>query len=235
VLQTGTIPQGGKVQLHISEKHKGYKGMAMWYLTNSETGGGLEMVINNEYFSISCLDSIPTSKSIIYKNTQENTFGSTNYQEQQAIFAKHDAMLYATRAYSKTHELYPVFTKEYKLIAEQYNQYVKKLKSSPLYAARFREITNITMGIGTIITQDENLKAQNINEIIVNQLDYEVLYTSNHWGGIINTWVQLQTMVIKNDKKFIADARTILNRMPSSLIYTEFNQRINQSWQRQSY
>jgi len=222
VLRSDSIPKGGKVQLTIPEKYKGYKGMALWYITNSTNGGGLDMVINNENFSVSCLDSIPTAQSIIYKNTKENIFAAINYQEQQAIFAKHDAMLYATRAYSKTHELYPVFTKEYKGIVEQYNQYVKKLKSTPLYAARFREITNITMGIGTIITQDENLKAQNINDIVVNKLDYEVLYTSNHWGGIINTWVQLQTMVIKNDEKFIADAKTILNRIPSSLIYTEF-------------
>jgi len=118
--------------------------------------------------------------------------------------------------------LYPVFDKEYAVIIEAYNQYVKALKNTNLYAARFREITNITMGVGTIITQDENLKAKNINDIIVNQLDYDVLYTSNHWGGIINTWVQLQAMVLKDDKQMIKEARILLNRMPNNQIYTDF-------------
>jgi thioredoxin-related protein len=222
VLQNDTIPQGGKVQLTIPEKHKGYKGMALWYITNSRDGGGLDLVINNEDFSVTCLDSIPSSKSIVYKNTKENIFSNSNYQKQQAIFAKHDAMLYATRAYDKSHALYPVFEKEYAVIIETYNRYVKALKNTDLYAARFREITNITMGIGTIITQDENLKAENINDIIVNQLDYEVLYTSNHWGGVINTWVQLQTMVLKDDGQMIKEARTLLNRMPNNQIYTDF-------------
>lgn len=222
VLQNDTIPKGGKVQLTIPEKYKGYKGMAMWYITNTEKGGGLEMVINNENFSVTCLQEIPTTESIIYKDTKENTFANNNYKVQQDIFAKHDAMLFATRSYSKNDPLYPIFKKEYENIKEDYNKFVKELQKSPLYAARFREITNLTMGIGTIITEDENLKAQNINDLIVNKIDYDVLYTSNHWGGIINNWVQLQTMVLKNDEQMIADAKTILNRLPSNLIYTEF-------------
>jgi thioredoxin-related protein len=222
LLQNDTIPKGGKVQLTIPEKYKGYKGMALWYITNSRDGGGLDLVINNEDFSVTCLDSIPSSKSIVYKNTKENIFSNSNFQEQQAIFEKHDAMMYATRAYDKSHKLYSVFEKEYAVIIEAYNQYVKALKNTNLYAARFREITNITMGIGSINTQDENLKAQNINDIIVNQIDYSVLYTSNHWAGIINNWVQLHAMVLKDDKQMIKEARTLLNRMPNNQIYTDF-------------
>jgi thioredoxin-related protein len=222
VLQNDTIPMGGKVTLTIPKKYKGYKGMAMWYITNSKNGGGLDLVINNENFSVTCLDSIPTAKNIEYKNTKENIFSSTNYQEQQAIFAKLDGMMHATRAYDKNHPLYSVFEKEYAVIVEAYNQYVQRLNNTDLYAARFREITNITMGIGSIITQDENLKAKNINDIIVNQLDFEVVYTSNHWGGIINNWVLLQTMILKDDKQMIKEAQILLNRMPNNQIYTDF-------------
>ena len=222
VLQNDTIPKGGKVQLTIPEKYKGYKGMALWYITNSRDGGGLDLVINNEDFSVTCLDSIPSPKSIVYKNTKENIFSNSNYQVQQAIFAKHDAMMYATRAYDKSHKLSAVFEKEYAVVLKDYARYVKLLKNTDLYAARFREITNITMGIGSIITQNEEVKAHNINDIIVNDIDYAVLYTSNHWGGIINTWVQLQTMVLKDDGQMIKEVRTLLNRMPNNQIYTDF-------------
>ncbi|PQJ81924.1 peroxiredoxin family protein [Polaribacter glomeratus] len=222
VLQEDTIPKDGKVQLQILEKYKGYKGMAMWYLTNSKTGGGLELVINNEDFSVTCLQAVPTTQGIIYKNTKENIFEKSAQKEQQAIFAKHDAMLAATRAYDKNTPLYGSFNKEYNRILKEYATYVKKLKNTNLYAARFIEIINLTKGLGTIISQDEVLKAKNINAIIVNNLEYKVLYTSNFWGAVINTWVQLQTNVLKNDAQFTADAKTILNRISSDKVYTEF-------------
>jgi thiol-disulfide isomerase/thioredoxin len=221
-LKTDTIHKGGKVQLSIPKEHSGYKGMAQWYLTNSKTGGGLDLVINNENFSVSCLDSVPTNENIVYKGTIENTFGKTNYLIQQKLFEKHDAMLAALRAYPKESKFYEIFTKEYNSIKQDYAGYVKNLKVSPLYAAKFRQIVNLTMGIGTIITADEKEKANNINDFIVNELDFGNLYTSNHWGGLINNWVQLQTMGIKDDYKLLMNAKTILNRLPSNEIYTDF-------------
>jgi thiol-disulfide isomerase/thioredoxin len=221
-LTTDTIRKGGKVRLSIPKEYAGYKGMAQWYLTNSTTGGGLDLIINNENFSVSCLDSVPTNESIVYKGTTENIFGKTNYLQQQALFAKHDAMLAAIRAYPKEDPLYKTFDKEYNNIKEQYVVYVKNLETSPLYAAKFRQIVNLTMGIGTIITLDEKEKANNINDFIVNKLDFASLYTSNHWGGLINNWVQLQTMAIKDDSQFVQNAKTLLNRLPSNAIYTDF-------------
>ncbi len=221
-LKEDTIPKGGKVQLTIPENYKGYKGMAQWYLTNSATGGGLDLIINNEDFSVSCLDSIPKTESIVYKNTKENIFDKSNYQKQQKLFEKHDAMLATKRAYEPKSNFYKLADEEYTKIIKQYDTYCNDLKKSPLFAAKFRQIVNLTMGIGTIITVDEKQKANNINTFITNELDFSVLYTSNHWGGIINSWVQVQTMVIKDDAKMLADATTILNRIKSDAIYTDF-------------
>jgi hypothetical protein len=92
-LKEDTIPKGGKVQLIIPENYKGYKGMAQWYFTNSARGGGLDLIINNEDFSVTCLDSIPTTESIVYKNTQENIFDKSNYQKQQKLSLKTNGYL----------------------------------------------------------------------------------------------------------------------------------------------
>lgn len=221
-LKTDTIRQGGKLQLVIPNQYAPYVGIAQWYLTNNKMGGGLDLIINKQDFSVSCLDSIPTNKSIIYRGSSDTNFSSESYIEQQKIFQKHDAMLAATRAYPKGSKLHTLFNTEYQHIISQYAVYAKKIASSSLYAAKFRQIVNITMGIGTIITQNEQGKANNINDFIVNQLDYSALYTSNHWGGVINNWVQLQTMVLKNDRKLLQDTKTILNRIPSDKIYTDF-------------
>jgi hypothetical protein len=44
----------------------------MWYIANSKDGGDLDTVVNNEDFSVPRLAFIPTAKSIVDKNTQEN-------------------------------------------------------------------------------------------------------------------------------------------------------------------
>ena len=221
-LKEDTIAKGGKVVLVLPKDYKYYKGMAQWYLTNSATGGGLDLIINNEDFSVTCLDSIPTAESIVYKSTTENIFDKSNYQKQQKLFEKHDAMLATKRAYEPKSNFYKLSEKEYKSIIKQYDIYCNDLRKSPLFAAKFRQIVNLTMGIGTIITVDEKEKANNINAFITNELDFSVLYTSNHWGGIINSWMQVQTIVIKDDAKMLADATTILNRIKSDTIYTDF-------------
>ncbi len=221
-LQSNTIPKGGKVQLILPKEYKGYKGIAQWYLTNSKTGGGLDLIINNEDFSVTCLDSIPTAESIVYKNTTENLIDKATYKKQQQLFEKHDAMLATKRAYDKESNLYKLASTEYTSLLQQYVEYSKGLSTTTLYADKFRQIVNITMGIGTIITTDEKEKANNINDFIVNELDFEVLYTSNHWEGVINSWVQIQTIVLKDDSKFLEDSKTILQRLPSNKIYTDF-------------
>lgn len=221
-LKEDTIPKGGKVMLVLPKEYQGYKGMAQWYLTNSKTGGGLDLTINDEDFSVLCMDSIPSNESIEYKGSKEIAFEKSNYKLQQELFEKHDALLAALHAYPKADKLYPVFDKEYKNIVSQYAQYSKNLAANPLYAARFRQIVNLTLGIGTIITENEKAKAIDINNFIVNELDFEALYTSNHWGGLINNWVQMQTVVLKEDAKLLQDATTILYRLPSDKIYTDF-------------
>lgn len=221
-LRKDTIPKGGKVQLVLPTEYQAYRGMAQWYLTNSKTGGGLDLIINNEDFSVTCLDSVPTNDGILYAGSKETTFDKNNYKRQQDLFQKHDALLAAVRAYSKTDSLYSVFDNEYKNIEKAYSTYSKNLAATPLYAARFRQIVNLSMGIGTLITEDEKTKAQNINDFIVTELDFAALYTSNHWGGVINNWVQLYTSVLKDDIKLLQDITTILHRLPSDKIYTDF-------------
>lgn len=222
LIKEGTIPKGGKVELTIPESYKGYKGMAQWYITNSTAGGGLDFIINDENFSVSCMDSIPTAESIVYKNTLENTFDKTNYKKQQQLFDKHDAMLATKRAYSQDTEFYKMATAEYEAIKKQYTTYSNNLLESPLYAAKFRQIVNLTMGIGTLITLDEKERASNFNHFVTYKLDYEALYTSNHWSGIIGSWVQLHTSIYNNKESFVNDFKTIGKRIRDSKIYTDW-------------
>ena len=131
-------------------------------------------------------------------------------------------MLATKRAYDKKTRLYKLANKEYNSIIKQYAAYSNHLEQSHLYAAKFRQIVNLTMGIGTIITLDEKEKANNINSFITNELDFEVLYTSNHWGGVINSWVQLHTKMYDNKENFVKDFNTIGQRIAEPEKYTDW-------------
>lgn len=221
LLKQDTIPANGKVKLSIPKVYEGYQGMAQWYITNSGTGGGLDLVINNEDFSVSCSDSIPTAENIIYKNTKENLLDIQNYKIQQSLFQQHDALLAVKRAYPEGSSIFEMATKEYDRVAKIYDTYNDGLSSSQAYAPKFRQIVNLTMGIGTKMILDETKRAEYINSFITNDLDFTVLYTSNHWEGIINNWVQLHTAILKDDKRLISDAQILLGRIKQKNIYTD--------------
>lgn len=222
VLKNDTVPKDGKVKLVLPESYKGYKGMATWYLTNSKTGGGLNLIINNENFSVTCLDSFPTAANIVYKNTKEQEAVVHFSEVQQNVFQKHDALIGVLRTYSTTHPLYVAFKNEYDTIVNQYSRYYAGLSESKTYAAKFIQIENLTKGIGSLLTQDEITKAINANSVIVNTLDFKDLYTSHHWGEIIKSWVQLEVNVVNNDTLFKQDIIRILNRIPNRNSYTDF-------------
>lgn len=90
-----------------------------------------------------------------------------------------------------------------------------------LYAAKFRKIVNLTMGVGTIITLDAHEKAKTINNFVCNELDSEILYTSKHWSAIINNQWQIYGNVIIENAQLIVPARTILSPIKSDEIYID--------------
>lgn len=221
-ISSDTIKKDGKMQFRIPKEYTGYKGMAMWYLTNSSTGGGLDLVVNNENFSVSCLDSVYTDATIVFKNTKENELLKASAKEQALLFEQYDAMTKATKAFSKEDSSYPLFMSELEKCEQKYQQYYARLKASPLFAAKFRLLDNMSRGIGSIITQDMALKAQDFNRIVVQELDYNDLYTSNHWYRIISSWLDLQTQLVKNDTQLLTDIKTVLAKLSSNAMYTDY-------------
>lgn len=217
-----TIPPNGLVQIIIPPKYAPYTGMCRWLITNTAEGGGLDMAIPGHGFKVSCFSDQPNENNIHYVGYDAvNELNRLN-KEQQLIIDKFETMSKATMLYDKTHPSYATFTKEKKEQELAFEKFQQDLKLNTNYNARFLPIVNLTIGIAPKLTDNNELSAQYVNDFIVNELNYEDLYTSGHWAAIINSWVQIQTMVVKNDAKLIADVSTILNRIKSNALYTEF-------------
>lgn len=215
----GAIPSDGRLVLRLPEEHKHYAGMARWML---KSGGGLDFVLNGETFSVECLSATPNESNIVYRGTRENEFLNANFREQERLMAQYEAMQLAVQAYPADAPLYRTFEAERGRVEKEYEAFQERLSNTDLYAARFREIVNVTRGVGRTLGGDEARRAAETEDFISRRMSWPALYTSNHWGGVIYSWVQMHLYVIQSDSALLGSARHILSRLPDPVLYTSF-------------
>ena len=216
---SGLIPPDGRVLLRIPPDRQGYVGMARWMLRE---GGGIDMVINNENFSVECLSDQPNDDNIIYTGSAENDFLRNNHRAQEQLLLQHEAIRMLQRAYAPGHPLYAAAEAEKMELARSWAAHRARLAASPLYAARFREIVDLTRGIGNQLEQSEPEKAAEVDDYLSRRMPWAALYTSYHWSGVIYNWVQMHLLSIRSDAALLNSARRILARLPEPEMYTSF-------------
>ncbi|WP_165835306.1 peroxiredoxin family protein [Chryseobacterium viscerum] len=221
-LVQGTIPEDGKFTLSIPKEYAPYTGMSRWLITNSKEGGGLDMLIPGKDFSVSCQEAMPSEKNIIYQGNTQNQQLNELYKQQQDIFARHDAMLQATRSYPKTDKSYPAFQQEYETQKKDYKMFQASLGKDPDYAKALIRIINATQGIGTELFDNESQKADNIARYIASEMDPEVLYTSGYWTNVISAWVGMHTQVLQDPYRFVEDFSRLSSKITDKKKYTDF-------------
>lgn len=222
VSKNAVIPENGKFYLTVPKEYEPYTGMGRWMITNTDQGGGLEMVIPGHNFSVSCIEEVPNQDNIIFKNNAQFSDINNFYQKQQNIFAKHDAMLQAKQAFSNSEANYSVFESEYQNQLKAYELFQQELKTKNNYAAQYINFINLLQGLGTKIYTDEKQKATNIAEYIVNDLNWNALYTSGHWSGVISSWIPIYTDLFNDQQQFAVAFNTIVNKLNTKKQYTDF-------------
>lgn len=93
-------------------------------------------------------------------------------------------------------------------IENKYKSFRKEISANPLYAARIMEILNCLSGAGGAfsVSQDRVLEEQ--REFVVQNLDFNDLYTSGFWQLIFEMWIQISV----NDTSLLTDTRYILDK-----------------------
>lgn len=222
----GVIPEGGKFTLSVPEEYKGYEGMSRWLITGTKEGGGLDMYIPGYDFSVSCEEDKPSESSIIYEHNKENGDLKKLYKEGEEIVLRYDLMLRAKHIFNDNEKNYPTFEKEYESQKSIYDKYQKRLSQRGDYISDFVKIVYITQGLGTRLYDNEKDKGENIAGYIVNEMNFDHLYTSGHWWSVLNSWVGIHTRVLKDPNRFAADFKKIYEKLTSEGLQGDFKNRI---------
>jgi peroxiredoxin len=216
----GTIPAGGEVTLVVPERHKGYAGMSRWMLVH-QGGGGLDLIINGEDFQVECLERIPSRDNIHFRGTRENPFMSELYFEKQKLLQQAEAMQLALKSYDPGEPLHATFQKEYDRLEKRFATIQQGASESSLYAAKFQQIVDFTMGIADRIYATDHERAMALNRFVTREMDWDALYTSGHWGGAIHTWIEMNVYAIQNDAILLEGTRNILSNIQNDQVYTD--------------
>ncbi|WP_326984787.1 alkyl hydroperoxide reductase [Chryseobacterium sp. MYb264] len=227
VKMQGTVPADGIFTLQIPKEYEPYTGMCRWLITGTIEGGGLDMLIPGHDFSVFCDEKIPSENTIIYKNNTEIESLNDLFKAQKRIFAKYDAMLQATEAFSERDPVFSFLKKEYEKQVNDNRSFQKKLNERSDYAAKFLRIVNLSRGIGTEFIANEEQKAKNISDYIKTDLDWSALYTSGHWAGIISSWADIHTLVLNDPQQWAADVEIIGQRISDPALCKDFTDNVS--------
>lgn len=222
IYENDTIPPNGVVTIEIPEKYAPYTGMCRWLITNTAEGGGLDMAIPGHDFKVTCLSFQPSEENIRYEGFDAvNALNRLN-RTQQSIIEKYETMNKAMYIYAPTHPLYNTFKAERLAQVKAYDKFQIKLKKDSSYHARFLPIVNLSNGVTSKLTDNQDIKAKAVNDYIVNELNYNVLYTSGHWTGTIQNWVQLQSQYYDSKDQFVKDFSIIQSKLTEPGKYTDW-------------
>ncbi|KQM55243.1 thioredoxin family protein [Chryseobacterium sp. Leaf201] len=229
IKQEGIIPASGDFNLTIPKGLIPYTGMARWLLTNSKDGGGLDMIINAQDFSITCNEPLPNNSNIIYKGPSQTPQLNRLNKEQASILNRYAAMQMAVQSFTPNHAQYKMFQQELNEQQHSYRNFHEKASASGQYDQIFLMITNITRGLGPELTEDPKIKANMIAMYIANDLDWNILYTSGHWSTVIDMWTNAHATVIQQPERFIADFVKIGNQLNNKRMYADWAAQVSRS------
>jgi hypothetical protein len=221
-IATGKLDATGKAILTLPKNQKNFKGMAQFTL---EGGGNIDIVLNNENFSVTSREALSDNENVKFTDSPENDFLNASKPQKKEL-EKMSLAKAALGIYTNEDPLYMVFEKEKLQLTHKYVAEQAVIAQSTLYAARVREMTNFLMAKGSNpdLTQEEIVKE--FRPFIKNKLDFENLYTSGLWTPVIETWGQMQQYAIKDDVFFFEDTKTILSRIKNKTIYTAFADKV---------
>lgn len=217
-----TIPADGRFQLVIPETYAPYTGMSRWLITNSQEGGGLDMAIPGHGFSVSCATAEPSNENIIYKGFDPVNELNRLHEEQQQIIDKFEAIKRAATLYKDQEKLHKLLMKEAQNQQSAYVDFRARLKKNPNFNARFLPIVTLVNGYNHQLSDNYDTQMQLFNDYVVHQMDYNDLYVSGYWAGIIHNWV---VMHVNNETEATAFAElfnTISLRIEDPEQYTDF-------------
>jgi peroxiredoxin len=188
-IQSGVIPESGRLTFTLPEQDKDYVGIIHIGLGQ----GGQNFVLNKENFSVTATKPNPTENDIVFTGSVENNFLRAQFKQQQTLFGKVDVVYRGLAAYADDNDLLPVFDKEFSHLNELYVTNQQELTNSKLYAARYIQLVQFLNGLASHLyaPSEEAAKAQDLIRYVNDELRMDELYTSGLWNPIISSMFEL--------------------------------------------
>jgi len=160
-----------------------------------------------------------------YINSAENQFVIDRAKQQMLLYNKNSLLDYIQQIYKPYETFYLSAQTEKSHLESQYVQMQKKMRETPLYAARLCEIFDYLNFRGSRFTMTENEILQERKDFLLNKLDFELLYTSGQWEQVTREWIWNLT---GNDSLLVAETRQVLNRISDRTTKLNLTNRVMQ-------
>jgi len=215
----GKLDKSGKTVIVFKDRFKGYKGMSRFLLTD---GGGLDLVINKENFTVSCKEENPNYENIHFTGSPENEY-FVKYSTQKApLLQKAELAKNVLTIYKPADAVYAQFQKEQAQLNQQYKSLKNSNAESSLHAARVIEIYDFLMGNTNDLQDSPEQKTAQANDFVLSKVNFDDLYTSNAWADVFAVLLNLQLQQSKSDAQILADLQQISSRIKSNTQFTDF-------------
>jgi len=204
-----TLDTNGQTVLTVPPAYNNWRGMSSFLLTS---GGGLELILNNEGdFTAGCTVEAPTINDIYYIGSKENSFFLEQYKQQQKSLNKTGAIATAIQAYTPKDRIYKTLLKEKKVLEKDYAGLQQHIAESPLYAARMRQMWNFCNGMGSHLDLTEKEMMEEGRQYVREVVDFNQLWNSGMWKPLFSQWMNIE-IAQKSDSILAADGHAILAR-----------------------
>jgi hypothetical protein len=206
----GSLDEKGRTVLSLPPGREEFQGMSKFMIPGE---GGLEIILNREAdFTVSCTEALPNMSNIFYIGSAENNFLFSQYRKQGEITDKFGVIGMALQAYPSTkHPLHKPLLAEQQTLVREFEELQHATATSPLYAARVREMSDFMTHIGSRLTLSEAEVREERRTFVASKVDFGQLYNSGLWNDVLESWVSMETGL--GDSIMVADCLQILARV----------------------
>ena len=210
-IQRGRLDQSGKTALLLPASQKSYIGMSSFRFTKN--GGGLDMIVNKENFTVSSASETPNLDNIVFNGSPENSFLVKQYKEQSKTKTRLGLLQGLLTVYKNGDAFYAQAKAELAKAETADRQQQNVIKNSPLYAATFLQLSqfaNELAGYG----QKQPAEIEALKQEAAKYINAD-LYHSPLWFYTLQSWTAMYRDVVKNETAFVNDAITLLKKQYS--------------------
>jgi len=220
-IATAKLNKEGKTTIVFKDRYKAYKGMSRFLL---DDGGGLELVINEENFTVRCTGEVLTADKLQFTGSPENEYLTSHSVKKQKLLQKAQIAGAVLTTYNTADAVYAPFEKEQQQLNEQYKVLKNANSKNQLYAARLIEIFDFLMGNSSDLKDSNEKKMEEANTFVLSKVSMEDLYASGYWTDVWTSWLQLQLMQSKDDSKLLSNLEQAGSRISDKTQFTAFAQ-----------